>query len=355
MLPQDAHPDALLIIVPSHACSASPCAAFADTSSRACIPHFCHSGPMLIDEQIHPQTFGPWRDLLRWERMRGYVDGIEAFCPPHVIDTLLWVSETSTASTKLSEVDLSHLFRAYPSIRVVLTAFPKTATKVIAAARTSRPGGVQDLRVTTYDESDEVRELWSQGLIYIYQTTQRTDFQFGLVPALTAFVPALMHWRLDNDLDNASSTIVAGETHYYAQQLPEVLLTPVFRRTLRMQADLLDSLFEIYDTTQAPTVSGDVNITVDMETHELDLDTVARDFTLRGEQTATWTDSRLQWDERWALPAIAIPITGEWPALETRVWRPILRPVRSKDFKVDMNPWDPNPLRARNLPHALPM
>ena len=78
---------------------------------------------MLVEEQIEPSTFGPWRDLLRWERMRGYVDGIEEFCPPRAVDSLLWVPETSTGTSKLSVGDLTLLFRAYPAIRVVLTAF----------------------------------------------------------------------------------------------------------------------------------------------------------------------------------------------------------------------------------------
>ena len=36
-------------------------------------------GPLLVTEEINPPTFGPWRDMLRWERMRGYVDGVKSY------------------------------------------------------------------------------------------------------------------------------------------------------------------------------------------------------------------------------------------------------------------------------------
>ena len=45
-------------------------------------------GPLLTDEEINPPTFGPWRDMLRWERMRGYVDGVQAYW--YVAWTVAW-------------------------------------------------------------------------------------------------------------------------------------------------------------------------------------------------------------------------------------------------------------------------
>ena len=69
---------------------------------------------------------------------------------------------------------------------------------------------------------------------------------------------------------------------------------------------------------------------VSIDTHLLDLDSAARDFTIRGRVTAEWVDDRLVWDTRWGLTSLAIPITGEWPDLYTHVWRPILRPARCR-------------------------
>jgi hypothetical protein len=87
-------------------------------------------GPLLVQEQIEPSTFGPWRDLLRWERMRGYVDGIGRHCTADVAGSMLWVPESSTGTTSLSTADMEHIFRTHPKLRVVLTAFPKTVEKV---------------------------------------------------------------------------------------------------------------------------------------------------------------------------------------------------------------------------------
>ena len=290
-------------------------------------------GPMLIEEQIEPSTFGRWRDLLRWERMRGYVDGIERFCGLEFIDSMLWVPESSTATSRLSTEDMMLIFRANPRISVVLTAFPLTVSRVLDAAAISRPGGVNGLRVTTYDENDMVRALWREGRIAKYQNTQRTQFDFGLVPALVNFVPALLQWRIQ--VDNASYTSVGGAPKYYLQDLPQVLVTPVFLRSDRMQADLLRELFAQYEQEQRPVTDGFTPVNVSIEVHLLDIDSLNRDFTLRGSLRAVWYDPRLTWDTRWEIPELVIPVTGEWPDLRMQIWRPLLRPRRAKNYEVD--------------------
>ena len=37
-------------------------------------------GMMLNESRIQPAHYGPWKDYLRWERMRGFVDGISRHC-----------------------------------------------------------------------------------------------------------------------------------------------------------------------------------------------------------------------------------------------------------------------------------
>ena len=115
----------------------------------------------------------------------------------------------------------------------------------------------------------------------------------------------------------------------------QVLVTPVFLRSDRMQADLLRHLFSQYEKEQRPTTEGHTRVNVSIQTDLLDLDTLNRDFTLYGKLIATWRDPRLTWDARWEIPELAVPVSGLWPDLSTQMWRPVLRPRRAKEYLVD--------------------
>ncbi len=77
-------------------------------------------GPLLVEDEINPSTFGPWRDMLRGDRMRGYADGVQAYCPQTAIDSLWWLHESSTESSSVSVADLEYIYRSYPQVRPVL-------------------------------------------------------------------------------------------------------------------------------------------------------------------------------------------------------------------------------------------
>ena len=240
-----------------------------------------------------------------------------SYCPQPAIDSLIWVGDKSTAGTKLSQQDLEFIFRSKPHIRVVLAAFPGTATKIIAAATAVRPSGVSDLRITCYDENKEVRDGWMRGQITVYQRTQRTDFEHGLVPALVNFVPALLSWRIgaqSKDADQnqtAAVNLSVGRRVGYFSSLPRVLRTPVFLISNTPEADLRAAKAK-FSLVENPLAQGNVPMSVSLLVEAIDLDTGEGLLKLRLAKTVKWHDWRLVWDKRWSVDSLDLTTKAVW-------------------------------------------
>jgi len=281
-------------------------------------------GPMLDERVINPPTFEPWRDFLRWERMRGYRDGVQQHCSPFVIQNLKWVSESSSADgARLSVRDVELLFRGIPSLRAVLTAFPRTVNYVLQAAETVL-GDASAVHVTTYDETAAIQQYWRRGAVAAYQRTQRTDFNFGLVPRLVSLIPALLQWSLRPD--PTATTALGGGTIGYFSTLPQVITTPTFLVTDTMTVDLRAMLLEDIDPAEPPMHGANTLVNVSFYVHFLELYMQAAEFRIITRVEATWVDSRLRWDERWDHPQLRLPLGS--------IWSPVI--VGRADKKVEI-------------------